>query len=170
MFCPRCGEQNELVQGFCRRCGQALAGVVLALEGRPEQSLEKLKAAAKWINAGSTTISIFTLVGIANVIFGLFADSAPFAYIAMVNVILGLAIGLPLIFAGRANLKRAARLLSKSDIISRQASLDRAQTTNNLLTTGADAELGIPVRGSVTENTTLNLPGGERVRGNQVQH
>ena len=163
MFCPSCGTQNELQQGYCRQCGQALSGVRLALEGSADQSLEKLKASLEWINGGSTTLVVFTLIGLAIAIIGFASNSPVFSNIAIINLLLGLAIGLPLILGGRAKLKRGARLLSKSQTESGQSTLGQTRRPDSLLTTGLNADLHrVPTQGSVTEHTTLDLQGRER--------
>ena len=65
MFCPGCGTQNELKQGYCRQCGQALSGLRLTLEGTAERSLEKLRGARELINAGGATLLIFSLLAVS---------------------------------------------------------------------------------------------------------
>ena len=154
MFCPRCAAQNESEQGYCRQCGQALSGVRLALEGSSRQSLEKLKAGEKWISGGSFTLVAFTLIAVAIAILGIAAHDLSFGYIALINLLLGSFIGLPLVYLGKAKLKHAARLLSTS--ASALALDEKHQDT--LLTTGLNADLSrLPVHGSVTEHTTLEL-------------
>jgi hypothetical protein len=158
MYCPKCSTQNEPQQAYCRQCGQALAGVQLAVEGNTDQSLEKLNASQKWVSAGSATLITFTLIGLAIAIPGFASNNAALSDIAIINLLLGSVIGLPLIYAGKASLKRAARLLSKSQPQSGHSSLDRAQQTDRLLTKGLDADsVTTSVPGSVTEHTTLNL-------------
>lgn len=168
MFCPRCGTQNELQQAYCRYCGQALSVVQLALEGRADQSLEKLNASREWIRAGSATLAVFTLIGLAIASIGFALNAPTLSNIALLNLLLGLIIGLPLIFVGQTSLKRAARLLSKSQTESSQAVLEQNQQPDNLLTTGLEADLHqIGVQGSVTDRTTLDLQESERTPRNQ---
>ena len=165
MFCPKCGTQDELNKGYCRQCGQALSGVQVALEGSADQSLQKLKASQKWIGAGSATLAVFTLIGLVIAILGFALNDAGFSNIALINLLLGLFIGLPLIYVGKASLKRADRFLSKSQTQSGQSSLGEAPGSDNLLTTGLKADrYRLPVQGSVTEHTTLDLQKSERER------
>src|SRR5262249_48857276 len=164
MFCPRCSAQNELQQGYCRQCGQALSGVRLALEGSTDQSLEKLKASQRWTNGGSAILVVFTLIGLAITLLG-FALSAPtLSNIALINLLLGLIIGLPLLFVGKLSLNRAVRLLSKSQTESSHSVLDQIHQANKLLTTDLKEDshrLAVP--GSVTEHTTLDLKESQSV-------
>ena len=40
MFCPQCGSDNDADKKFCRSCGQSLAAVRLALDGRVEAAIK----------------------------------------------------------------------------------------------------------------------------------
>src|SRR5262249_41910369 len=144
MFCPRCSAQNELQQGYCRQCGQALSGVRLALEGSTDQSLKKLKASQEWINGGTATLVVFTLIGLAITALGFALQSPALTNIALLNLLLGLIIGLPLVYVGKVSLKRAARLLSKSQTESGHSVLEQTQRPDKLLTTGFRADLQSP--------------------------
>jgi hypothetical protein len=159
MFCPRCGAQNELEQGYCRQCGQSLSDVRLALEGSAGQSLERLKASSKWIGIGGTTLIVQALIALSMTILGIVLVNPTLSYIAIVNLSIGLAVGLPLIYAGKSNLKRAARLLSKSQTESGHSVPEQTHRPNDLLTTDLNK---LPVPGSVTENTTFDLQRSER--------
>jgi uncharacterized membrane protein YvbJ len=163
MFCPRCGTQNELKQGYCRQCGQALSSVRLAIEGNADQSLKKLKASQERINAGSAVLSVFTVIGLAIAALSFALHTPTLIGIALINLVLGLIIGLPLLYAGKFSLKRAVRLLSKSPNEKHQTVLDQAIETDKLLTNGLSADLpSLQVPGSVTEHTTLNLQESNR--------
>ena len=160
MFCPRCSAQNELQQGYCRQCGQALSGVRLALEGSADQLLGKLRASEKWIRGGTNALVVFTLIALAIAFLGIALTNPALSNIAMINLLLGLVIGLPLIYLGRIKLKRAARLLSQAQAESSQAVLEQDQHPESLLTPGLDAGLRrVPAQSSVTEQTTLDLQG-----------
>ncbi len=158
MFCPGCGTQNDLNHRYCRQCGQALSDVHLAVIGNTDQSLERLKNSQEWINAGSGTIVVFTLIGVALTILGFSINEPVLINIALINMILGSIIGIPLVYLGRVNLKRAARLLSKREGEANHSSLNQKQEPETLLTSGLDSESNRmlnPV--SVTEHTTQNL-------------
>jgi hypothetical protein len=164
MFWPRCATQNELERGFCRQCGQRLSGVRLALEGSAEQSLEKLQAGEKWISGGSATLVVFTLIALVVGILGAALNDPTFSYIALVNLLLGSFIGLPLVYFGKARLKQAKLLMSKLPDASPHLTLDQAQRSDNLLTTELRSDFArLPQPGSITEKTTLNLQGSEGV-------
>lgn len=158
MFCPKCGTENEAQQGYCRQCGQALSGVRLALEGNTERSLEKLKASQKWVNGSSTTLVACTMLGLAITILGFILNDPVLSNIALINLFLGLVIGLPLIFVGKASLKRGARLLSESQTETDQLRFVQNHRADKVLTTGLSADLlAVSGHGSVTEHTTLDL-------------
>ena len=158
MYCPTCGAQNDPKRDYCRQCGQSVSGVRLAVQGNAEQSLKKLRAGQKWINAGGDTLVAFTLIGLAIAIPGIASNNAALSNIAIINLLLGSLIGLPLIYLGKASVKRAARLLSKSEVQPPHSSADQPDQSARLLTTDLNSEsLRMPVQGSVTEHTTLNL-------------
>jgi len=81
-----------------------------------------------------------------------------FSYIALINLLLGSSIGLPLVYFGKAKLKRASRLLTQAE--SNYSALGQARRPDSLLTTGLADLPGFPVQGSVTEQTTLDLEKG----------
>ena len=158
MYCPTCGAQNDPKQDYCRQCGQSMSGVRLAVQGNAGQSLQKLKAGQKWVNAGAATLVAFTLIGLAIAIPGIASNNPALSNIAIINLLLGSLIGLPLIYVGKASVKRAARLLSKSEVQSLHSSADQTAQSGRLLTTDLNSEpLKVSVPGSVTEHTTLNL-------------
>jgi len=163
MFCPRCGTQDDLKPGYCRQCGQPLSAVLLALEGNADQSLEKLRASQRWINGGGATLVALTLIALAMAIVGVASGDATFAYIALANFLLGAAVGLPLIYVGKASLTRAVRLLSRSQSESSRPALEQARPTDEMLTTGLNSgSPGLRIADSVTEHTTLELQESKR--------
>lgn len=167
MFCPRCATENELEQGYCRQCGHSLSDVRLALEGRATESLGRLQSGAKWMNGGIATLITFTLIAILLAILGVALGDPSLSTIAMINVLLGALIGFPLVFVGKASVKRATRLLSRSQTQIGRAVVDPLQRPGDLLTTGliAPAER-VLTPGSVTEHTTLDLRERSRISRN----
>lgn len=164
MFCPRCGAPNETDQGFCRQCGQSLSDVRLALAGGLASSLEKLKAGEKMVHGGAVTLAVFALIGLAIAIVSLVLTGPAYNVSIIVNLALALAVGLPLVLAGRANLRRAARTLADARDGSGRASLDEAGRPTEPLPAGLEADLQrLPACGSVTEETTLELKRSEPV-------
>lgn len=164
MFCPRCGTQDEPEQGFCRQCGQSLSGVRLAVGGSPVKSLEALRDGEKLIHGGGNTLTVFTLVALVISIISVVLTGATYNISIIINLLLGLAIGLPLTLAGRAKLRRASHLLSQAQHESGPSLPDRTPGSVELLTEIKADLHGLPAQGSVTEHTTLDLKGDERAR------
>ncbi|HMG37487.1 MAG TPA: hypothetical protein VKM94_26520 [Blastocatellia bacterium] len=159
MFCPRCATENGLEQGYCRQCGQALSDVRLAIDGVASESLEKLTAGTKWLNAGIATLIVFTIIGILLTILGIALGDQTFSTIGMINVLLGVLFGFPLMLIGKTDLKRANRLLSAAKPQVGHAAPKSLQRPSEFLTAGLDKNVQQPaVPGSVTEHTTLDLP------------
>src|SRR5215831_744785 len=157
MFCPRCATENELDQGYCRQCGQSLADVRLALEGSPSESLQKLEAGAKWMNGGLATLISFIFIALLLSVLGIALVNPVLSSIAMLNVLLGALIGFPLVLVGKASVKRATRLLSRTQhqIGNRANSLHGPSELFTMDLNKDARRIGVP--GSVTEHTTLNL-------------
>jgi hypothetical protein len=163
MFCPKCAAENDPEQAYCRQCGQRLSGVRLALEGRADQSLEKLKSGEKVISGGGAALAAFTLIAVAIALLGILVHDLSFGYIAFINLLLGALTGLPLVYLGKARLKRAAYLLVRPDADPTHARLDPTSPKNDLLTAELNAGLARPqLQGSVTEHTTLDLNRSDR--------
>jgi hypothetical protein len=155
LFCPRCATENGLGQRFCRQCGQSLYGIQWVLDGNLEESQRRLTAADKWFRAGNSTLIAFISIAIMIAIIGVAVGNPTLGVIAMINVLTGAVIGLPLVFVGTAKLIKAKRLASKADVSPRadlqggfEKQLPAPQTSK---VTGS-----VP-RSSVTEHTTLNL-------------
>jgi hypothetical protein len=68
------------------------------------ESLEKLKASEKWITQGGATLVVFTIIGLVMTIVALSLGDPIFSNIALLNIFLGLAVGVPLIYVGKATL------------------------------------------------------------------
>ena len=157
MFCPSCGIQNEVTHGYCRQCGQALSAVGIALKGSSNQSLEKLRFSDKWITAGFATMTAFAVIALILGAVGFAAHDLILPFIGLLNAMLGLLIGLPLILVGKVSLRRATRLLSGSDSGSDSKLVNTSQE-RHFLKTGLEAKADIPAaHDSVTEHTTREL-------------
>jgi len=151
MFCPRCASENETHLSYCRRCGQALTDVRLALEHKATEALEKLRSGRKLTNGGVATMTAFILIAVLITILGIAIGAPSLSTIAMINVVLGAIVGVPLILVGQVRVRRATRLLSEGPTQPRDPDLS-GQRREELPTGSA---LAAP--GSVTENTTLDL-------------
>jgi len=159
MFCPRCGTENDLKQGYCRQCGQLLTDVRLALQGAATESLAKLKSGAHVMNGGIATVAVFTLIAVIITLIGVLFGHPILGTIAMINALLGVLIGLPLVMVGKMRVRQAARLLSSSP---ERRALD-AERRNEAITSGPQSDFNRLAPGSVTENTTLDLKGRRKV-------
>ena len=155
MFCPKCGAYDELQQKFCRQCGQTLANIQIALHSQVDESVKYLEDAKKWLNGGSITLLVFTLVAFTFMIAGFAKVNPILTNIAIINALFGLFIGLPLIFFGKHQLNQALRKLSPT-----------VPTTNQFQPTKHDASTALLMNASpfqtepeasVTEQTTRNL-------------
>ena len=105
MFCPQCGASNERDQKFCRQCGQALTAVRLATEGRVDEALEKLKKGADSLAAGAINLAIFSSFAFVVTLLATIFD-APQGPWPILNIVIGLAIGIPLTVRGIIRLGR----------------------------------------------------------------
>ena len=158
MFCPRCATQNDLAQNYCRQCGQLLSGARLDLEGGRPRSLEKLQQGERLIRNGTTVLIVFNLITLVVAIITLMlAGLAPGILSIIVDLVLGLAIGVPMILVGKSRRRRAS-FLSEGEIDSGHSLPDRTRQFDPLTTAGLSADVKkLPAQGSVTEHTTLDL-------------
>jgi len=159
MFCPRCGTENDLEQGYCRQCGQSLTDVRLALQGAATESLAKLKSSAQVMNGGIATLAVFTLVAVIITLLGIALGQPTLSTIAMINAAFGALIGLPLVIVGKSRVRRATQLLSGSP---ETRALD-VERRNEAITSCPQSDFNRLAPSSVTENTTLDLKGRRKV-------
>lgn len=150
MFCPRCGDEDGSAQAFCRRCGLSLPSVRLASEGRVEEALERLGKGSGNLTGGA----VFIVIGLLNALINgyFFAWQA-----ALISVLAGTGIGVPLLAAGMARVRHARRLLDAKE---ETKSLPESAPTLSLpdaAGTPTSPTLPAPPRDSVTEHTTLKL-------------
>jgi len=166
MFCPRCGAENSLSQGFCRQCGMSLAAVRLASAGRFDEALAKLDKGSGNITTGAVVFAVGLVnAAINNILF----DAWLPAYIC---VIAGSAVGAPLFAVGLSRVKRARRILNGEDETKPRADTKslEGEARDTALLPEADADVfdaaGLAARDSVTDHTTLKLhprgPAGRR--------
>src|SRR5688572_28797902 len=149
MFCPQCGDQNELNQGYCRQCGQPLRSIQLALDRRVDEAAAKFKKAEDLLGTGLVIFFVAFVGGLASLIL---SGAIPFVF----SIILGFLISFPLVLTGLVRVDRLRRLLNPQEENSETllppqsrpaVALPEARTTNQL-----NLSLGAP--NSVTENTT----------------
>jgi len=155
MYCPRCAAQNRPEQKYCRQCGLALPAVRLAAEGRVDEALAGLKRSEGALSGGAVTLLIFLLIALVNFFF-----SSEKSWGMLFNMVLGLLIAGPIIFAGLRRLERAMELLEAADQPARPA-LDptrAAAPAGAAFPPAPDTDpLSVPAPRSVTEQTTFNL-------------
>lgn len=108
MFCPRCGTEDGSEQSYCRQCGLSLPAVGLALGGRVDEALSKLKGGSGSLSGGATILVIGLLNALANGYFAAWQS-------AVVSAVLGSAIGVPLMVVGMARVRHAKRLLTSGE-------------------------------------------------------
>ena len=156
MFCPRCATENNSELKFCRNCGQALASVRLALDGRVDQAITNLKSEQKLaIHRVRIVISVFLIltalatlltggrVGIVNV--------ASAAVLLIITLIFFLHLAL--------RTRRVARLLDP-ETQSGDLKIDQMKSSGSSLPEAKTAVLNVSAAEtpmSVAERTTLKL-------------
>jgi hypothetical protein len=153
MFCPSCATENQPEQKYCRRCGQPLAGVHLALEGRVDEAIKTLRIGEKTPRVKFLLLAAALLLLSITTIHAL-RTGAPLAFLLMpaCGLLLGLLIGLSKRAFKLWHVKRLlnARVEFRSLTANSVASPDFAIASNS-----SAAKPLVPV--SVTENTTLEL-------------
>lgn len=142
MFCPACSTENGSEQSYCRQCGLSLPAVGLALAGRIDEALRKLKKGSRNLTTGLIIFAIGLLNALLNLYFGAWQSAA-------FSLLLGIAIGVPPIIFGLESVTKASRLLNSEESLK---GLSEAKE-------GAEKRLNPKpaVSGSVTERTTLKL-------------
>src|SRR6185295_14605918 len=154
MFCPRCADENESGQAYCRQCGLGLADVVLALNGAATESVAKLKSGSHVMNGGIAVLTSFMLIAVILTLLSITQGHPVLAAVAMLNAVLGALIGLPLVIVGKMRVTQASRLLSGEE----SAQAIAAQRDSQYLNANAGKEVNrLAPPGSVTDRTTLDL-------------
>ena len=165
MFCPQCGASNEREQKFCRQCGQALTAVRLATEGRVDEALEKLKKGADSLAGGAINLAIFSSFAFVVTLLATIFDAVQGPW-PILNIIIGLLIGIPLTVRGIVRLERARKILEAEDQKSRAASqlANRPKAELNEAPITAPTSVPRATPASVTEHTTYDLEPPEQSR------
>jgi hypothetical protein len=159
MFCPICSTQNEAGRGYCRQCGLSLGGVRLAVSGRAGEALSRYKKGGGALSAGAAVLVVCVLIAILN----FFLSSEPRNYGTLINLLVGLAVALPMIIVGMARLSRAGAALNDGDATAGQV---RGQVgepaslppdTRKLDPVAEGLAESLTAGNTVTEQTTLKL-------------
>ncbi len=157
MFCPQCGASNDRDQKFCRQCGQALTAVRLAIEGRVDEALEKLRKGEDSLASGAINLAIFSSIALVMSVVATFFNAFGSGPWPMINIAIGLAIGLPLAIRGIRRLERARKILEAEDQKNRAELTDRAKVRLPEAPNTAPTALPRTTPASVTEHTTYEL-------------
>src|SRR5437016_6591544 len=160
MFCPSCATENQTKQKYCRRCGQPLTGVQLALEGRIDEAIKTLRIGEKTPRVKFVLLAIALLALLpwtANAL----RTGAPLTILLIPAW--GLLLGL-LIRLSRSAFKlwRIKRLLNPA--VEFKSLTAKAAASPNLTIASNSSEAKLPVPVSVTENTTLELKSTQKVQ------
>ena len=160
MLCPRCGTENSLEQSYCRQCGLTLSTVNLALEGRLDEAVAKIKNARNMLRNGTGITVMSILILILGHLIGASGGNVliltPFDLIMLGMISL---IGVPLVIKGALGVERASNLLSGKGKRGRSTPGQSEQSSTALppadTANSPGAELRFPE--SVTEHTTIHL-------------
>lgn len=148
MFCPECGADNRRQQQYCRNCGVSLRSVFLAIEGRVDEASNLLTNNFSRLSGGIVTILIFTVIALISS----FIDKGS----AIINLLLGLAIGGPLILSSLRSVQQAVEMLSNKKDSPGQSETRQAKALSSIdqvsLADGSEAHPG-----SIAEPTTAKL-------------
>src|SRR2546425_9415148 len=157
MFCPSCATENQPEQKYCRRCGQPLTGVHLALEGRVDEAIKALGIGEKPPSVKYVLLAGELLLLSIRTIHSL-VTGAPLAFLLMPAW--GALLGLLIVLSKRTfELWRVKRLLN-AGVEFKALTANTAASPD--LTIASNSAAPTPV--SVTENTTLDLKSAQKVQ------
>ena len=155
MFCPQCATENDKDKSYCRRCGQSLTAVRLALEGRVDEAI-KIVEGDKMLSGYRFRIGIAGLVILAAILTILTGVQIGFKNIQSAALILILVMILFLHLSRQHH--RVARLLDAGEQ-SRTPNLPGPPLEQSQLREGAG---NIVAPDSITEQSTLELKRKDR--------
>jgi hypothetical protein len=117
-----------------------------------------MQKSEKLIRNGTITLIVFNLITLIVAIRTIIITGlAPSILSIMLDLVLGLAIGVPMILVGKSRHQRAS-FLSDREIEPSHSLPDRTRQLDPLTTAALRADLNrLPEQGSVTEHTTLDL-------------
>jgi hypothetical protein len=102
------------------------------------------------MNGGIAVISVFMLVALFITVISVTQGHPVLLAIAMLNALIGVIVGLPLVVIGKTRVGQASRLLSGED-------LARANSQRRIEPYDESERRVLPPPGSVTDRTTLDL-------------
>ena len=146
MFCPKCAAENDVDKSYCRKCGQPLTAVRLALEGRIDEAIKTVEG-DKNLTGYRFRIGIAGLVILASILTILTGVQIGFKNIQSAALVLILVMIFFLHLS--RNYHRVARLLDAGEQLT--PNLSSSPGGQNQLR----EETNIPA--SITEQSTLEL-------------
>ncbi len=158
MFCPECGSENDRDKKFCRSCGQPLAAVRLALDGRVQAAI-KMSEGEQRLTPHRIRIGIavfLILVGLATIFTGGRIGFSNVQSAALVLILM-------MIFFIFTSLK-AHRIARALDVEDQAPGLDRADSDPVSIRAGNPAVLKQAPESSVTDQETIRLHRPDRLK------
>ena len=154
MFCPQCGSDNEAQKNYCRKCGQPLAAVRVAMEGRVDEATKSIDGEQRvWRYRIRSALGVFLIVAAISTIFT--AGKFGFSNVQSASLILILIV-LWFLQLGRKS-HHVARLLTEGPISNDASRPELNPSEANLALTGATSHA------SVIEQDTLQLKEEDRI-------
>lgn len=150
MFCPRCGNPDQLPETYCRQCGVFLPDLSKPIkrEAPPEEHFK-----ANTVLSVMTIVVCFTMAVLIYLMLAFRPDTHPLTYVSAGMFIAIGAWHIQTLIRTLKLKKQFGKRMRPSDTDSAQPSFE-ARTTSKLLDPADPADT-IPV--SVTENTTRHL-------------
>jgi len=160
MFCPRCGAQNKQEQKFCRNCGQSLAFVRLALEGKIDEAAAELKRSYNNLGLAIGTLGFFIFVALVNLFL--------WDWGTLINLVLGVLITIGWFHKGFKRMERVLKMFQGEELPARHAIPSTNQPAPGAVSSqqaelalpavpDTDPILAPPAPGSIAEHTTFEL-------------
>jgi uncharacterized membrane protein YvbJ len=151
MFCPQCGSDNDADKKYCRSCGQHLAAVRLALDGRVEAAIKMSEGEQRLkFHRIRTGIAVFLIaVALATIFTGGRIGFSNVQSAALVLILMMVFF----IFTSR----KAHRIARALDVDDQTPGLNRADSDPTAITAANTGALKQMPGSSVTDQETIRL-------------
>lgn len=162
MFCPNCGSDNDAEKSYCRQCGQPLAAVRLAMDGRVDEAIKTLEGHQRVrFYRVCIVISVFLILIAISTIFT--AGKYGFSNVQSAALILIIIVIFFMQLARKSH--QVARVLDV-DNQSEDLKLSQSITGHAAIGRGQPATITLsePAAGSMTEQDTLKLKAEDQLR------